>query len=134
MSERANKAALKRELRKLARDFAEDVIATLERHGVFDEDTTLRPRDEARRSRRSSSSLGKLMARIVADLETRSQPVAIGQVAGALGLTSRKIAYPMSMLVDAGQVVRHGTRRAARYQLAPETPKPKTRRKRKAKS
>ncbi len=115
------RAALRRELRRLARDFADDIVALLDRHGAWDEARAEEPSsdDESKRVRRTSDALEKVKARIVAELGTRSEPVSIGSVAATLGLTSRQITHPMSLLVEEGAVVRDGVRRGARYALAP---------------
>ncbi len=132
---RPTRTALKRELRSLARDFADDMLALLDRHGVWDES---RPEhtvddDDAKRVRRSGDALKEVKTRILAELGSCSEPVSIGAVASTLGMTSRQITHPMSILVDAGDVQRTGIRRGARYQIARTEKRTKrTKRKKKA--
>jgi len=133
---RSSRKAVRRELRQLAREFADQLVVMLERHGVWDDEGHERELgdDAARRIRRSLADLEKVMNRILADLNTRKEPVAIGKVAATLGLTSRQAAHPMSLLVETGKVLRHGERRGARYELAPppEPPARKTRKKKRS--
>lgn len=119
--DKPTRAGLKRELRRLAREFADDVVMLLDRHGVWDEVKIERPAldDDAKRIRRSTDALEKVKARILTELGTRSEPVSIGSVAATLGVTSRQITHPMSLLVEEGDVLRTGVRRGARYELAP---------------
>jgi len=114
---RPTPAALRRELRKLARDFADDVVALLEAHGMWDEPEPDSDGLGARRMRRSPDDLLQVMDAIVEDLAARTEPVSIGEVAEALDTTSRRITHPMSLLVDEGKVQRSGERRGARYEL-----------------
>ncbi|MCA9621363.1 MAG: hypothetical protein KC731_20210 [Myxococcales bacterium] len=109
-------AVLRRELRRMARTFADEVVALLEEHGVWDEPQEL-GEDEPPRQRRTSDALEAIMDAIVADLRARRGPVSIGQVAQALETTSRQITHPMSLLVEQGKVERQGARRGARYEL-----------------
>jgi predicted HTH transcriptional regulator len=110
-------AALRRELRRLARDFADDVVAVLEEHGMWDEPELDEDELAARRVRRSPGDLQQVMTIIVAELKRCTEPVSIGYVAEVLGTTSRQITHPMSLLVDEGKVERSGARRGARYQV-----------------
>jgi DNA-binding transcriptional ArsR family regulator len=131
------RAALRRELRRLARNFADDIVDLLDRHGVWDDVKAERPATtESPRVRRSPDALAKVKSRIVSELRTRSEPVSIGSIAATLGLTSRQITHPMSLLVDEGLVLRTGIRRGARYRLAPQkrgrSKKKKTKKKKKA--
>jgi len=106
-------------MRRLARDFADDLVELLERHGMWDLPQDDEPNDfGAKRVRRTTVALERVAARIVEDLQGRRRPVAISTVAKALGMTPREIAHPMSLLVDRGRVVRTGERRGARYRLA----------------
>ena len=114
---RPTPAALRRELRKLARDFTDDVVALLEDHGMWDEPAPDSDALGARRLRRSPDDLLEVMDAIVHDLATRLGPVSIGEVADALETTSRRITHPMSLLVEEGKVARTGERRGARYEL-----------------
>ena len=127
---RPTPAALRRELRKLARDFADDVVALLDDHGMWDEPEPDSDALGARRMRRSPDDLLQVMDAILDDLSSRAGPVSIGEVADALETTSRRITHPMSMLVDEGKVARTGERRGARYELK----RPKSRRPKKTKT
>lgn len=128
------RTALKRELRRLARDFADDIVALLDRHGVWDDVKQERParRADDKRVRRSAEALTKVKARILGELSTRSEPVSIGSVAATLGMTSRQITHPMSLLVEEGAVLRTGVRRGARYELAPKERRKRAKKKKKA--
>ncbi len=126
-AKRPTRAALRRELRLLARDFADQLVTVLDRHGMWDEAAVMDEPGESSRIRRSTSELEKVMARILDDLHTRKEPVSIGKVAATLGLSSRQVAHPMSLLVDEGKVMRSGERRGARYQVVVHKPAPKRR-------
>lgn len=127
---RPTRAALRREIRLLARDFADQLVTVLDRHGMWDEAAVLDDSgDTSARIRRSTSDLEKVMARILDDLHTRKEPVSIGKVAATLGLSSRQVAHPMSLLVDEGKVLRSGERRGARYQVVAHKPPVKRRKK-----
>lgn len=116
-----SRAAIRRELRRLARELADTLVDMLDGSGVWSDGRVdhLNGDAGAKRVRRTAEALDKVMARIVADLRTRKEAVAIGTVAATLGMTSRQIAHPMSLLVDEGKVIRTGERRGARYRLAP---------------
>ena len=114
---RPSPAALRRELRKLARDFADDVVALLEEQGMWDEPAPESDALGARRMRRSPDDLLQVMDAILDNLSSRTAPVSIGEVAEALQTTSRRITHPMSLLVEDGKVVRTGERRGARYEV-----------------
>lgn len=116
---RQARSHLKGELRQLTRAFAHDLIALLDRYGVFDEDKPLKPppKMETKRVRRTQDALDVVQGRILDDLRTRTEAVSIGMVARSLGLTSRQVAHPMRLLVENGVVLRSGERRGARYQL-----------------
>jgi DNA-binding transcriptional ArsR family regulator len=115
---RPGRAALRRELRQLAREFADEIVRVLDSHGIWSEGAR-DASDDTRRIRRTMTDLETVMGQIVADLSTRSEPVAIGKIADMLSLSSRQVAHPMAMLVESGQVIRSGERRGARYQIAP---------------
>ncbi len=128
------RTALRRELRRLARDFADDIVDLLDRHGMWDE-VKAEPAEidnDDKRVRRSADALGRVKTRILAELATRSTPVSIGSVAATLGLTSRQITHPMSLLVEEGVVERSGARRGARYQLTPDSPRKRAPKKKRA--
>jgi len=116
-----SRAAIRRELRRLTRELADTLVEMLDNSGVWSDARVERADGDAgaRRVRRTTEALDKVMARILADLRTRKEPVAIGTVAATLGVTSRQIAHPMSLLVTEGRVRRSGERRGARYRLAP---------------
>jgi hypothetical protein len=103
----------------MARELADRLFELLEQQGLWEESGEPRetPHGASKRVRRSPDALEKLMARILADLRTRAEPVSIGQIASALGLASRQIAHPMGLLVEQGEVQQSGERRGTRYRL-----------------
>ena len=112
-----NKVQLRRELRALAREFADRVVDVLEEHGMFEE----RPNDwsvQTPRVRRTPDALSALCERLLEVLETTDDAVAISRLAQDVGMSTREIAHPLSLLIDKGLVVRSGLRRGARYRLA----------------
>ena len=112
----------------MARELADRLFELLEEQGLWDESGERDGADASKRVRRTPDTLEKLMSRILADLRTRAEPVSIGQVAAALGLTSRQIAHPMSLLVEEGKVLQSGQRRGTRYQLPTSRRRSKRRR------
>lgn len=115
---RPTRTTLKRELRRLAREFADDLVELLEHHGMWEAPRDDEPNDfAAKRVRRTPAALGRVADRILSDLRGRRRPVAISAVAKGLGMTPREIAHPMSQLVAEGKVARTGERRGARYRL-----------------
>jgi hypothetical protein len=126
---RAGRGALRREVRRLARVFAEQLLVLLDRHGVWDEPKPAAVEAAQRRVRRSIDALGKIGDRVLADLRTRKEPVAISQIATALGHSPRQLSHPLALLVAEGKVVLSGERRGARYQLAGRAGRGKRRKK-----
>jgi hypothetical protein len=113
-----SRGALRREIRDLARSFADDLVLLLERHGIWSELEAVEPDDAAaRRIRRSPDALRGLGDRILDDLRARKGPAAISAIAGAVGATAREIAHPIHLLVEQGLVQRSGERRGARYEI-----------------
>jgi len=105
-------------LRRLAREFADDLVELLEDHGMWDGSQDDVPNEfGAKRVRRTIAALERVAARILSDLRGRRRPVAISTVAKGLGMTPREIAHPMSLLVAEGKVARTGERRGTRYRL-----------------
>ena len=116
---RPTRTALKRELRRLARDFADELVDLIERHGMWDAPQDDEPDDLGiKRVRRTAAALERVAGRILNDLQGRRRPVAISTVAKGLGMTPREIAHPMSLLVAQGKVILTGERRGTRYRLA----------------
>ncbi|MBI4953006.1 MAG: hypothetical protein HY908_13310 [Myxococcales bacterium] len=109
------RATLRRELRRLTRDFADALLEVLERHGVFEEPDEDEP---ALRVRRSQDALDDICERVLVELRGRRQPEPIGTIAHDLGTEPRYLAHPLALLVERGVVVRTGRRRGARYALA----------------
>ena len=108
------RAAVRRDLRQLVADFAEGLVALLDRRGLFDD------HDEealSERVRRSPDMLAEVCARVLASLRAHRQPVAISIIADDLASTPRQLAHPLALLVERGQVTRTGTRRGTRYAL-----------------
>jgi hypothetical protein len=114
-----SRTALRRQLRQLARNFADDIVELLDRQGVWDDGAGDDNEDEAKRVRRSPDALSQVKERILAELAALHTPASIGAIANRMGLTSRQITHPLSLLVDDQAVLRSGARRGARYQLAP---------------
>jgi DNA-binding transcriptional ArsR family regulator len=116
---RTGRGALRRDVRKLARAFAEQLLGLLERHGVWDEPRAAPAIEPSqRRVRRSMDALGRVADRVLADLRARKEPVAISEIAAALGASARQLSHPLALLVAEGKVTLTGERRGARYQLA----------------
>ena len=113
---RPSRAELKRELRRLSREFADQVLDTLERHGVFDEPTSVADDPKPKRVRRTGVALLRVSGRVLEVLETERRPMSISEVAKAVRMTTRAVAHPLSMLVAEGRITCKGERRGARYQ------------------
>lgn len=123
---------LRRQLRRLARDFADEVARLLDRHGTWHRSGPsaghARDRDRApkpQRQRRSAASLKDIGDRIIRELGSHSQPMAISTIAAQLGVEPRQIAHPIALLVGQGLVIQTGERRGTRYQLAPRRAAPR---------
>lgn len=124
------RTALRRELRQLSRQFAEQLFETLERYGVWDDlARRQRPRngqgargqdpDAEPRVRRSEDALLRVCDEVVAALRGEQEPVAISTIARNMGVSTRRIAHPLALLVARGAVIKTGERRGARYALVP---------------
>ncbi|MBI4703508.1 MAG: hypothetical protein HY744_20550 [Deltaproteobacteria bacterium] len=116
-------AALRNELRRLGRAFADQIFGLVERQGLPGK--RLQPaRGEPApgRVRRSAAELRELGERIVVVLRARREPMSIGAIAAELGATAREIAHPALLLVRRGVLARTGERRGARYELVPRRP------------
>ncbi len=122
---------MRTELRALSRRFADDLLATLDRYGIWDERGRWRvagePDDSAagaqqratrKRLRRTTTALDKVTDRILAVLQPLRQPVAISAIAAELDTSPRQIAHPIALLVEQGTVIKTGQRRGTRYRLA----------------
>jgi hypothetical protein len=127
-----SRSDLRRELRRLARQFADDLIDTLDRYGVWEEPKLDAEAAElaSKRVRRTRDTLQTLGDDVLAVLLAHDEPIAISVLAEVLDLGTRTIAHPLAMLVSEGRVVQHGTRRGARYE---PTRRPKATKKAKAK-
>ena len=123
---RLTRTALRRELRQLSRQFAEQLFETLERYGVW-EDLARRERATSRtkaggdqpRARRSEAALLAAQDEVLGVLRTATEPLAISAIARRLGVTTGQIAHPIAMLVARGTLIKTGERRGARYAVAP---------------
>jgi DNA-binding transcriptional ArsR family regulator len=116
---RLSRSALKRRVRRMARDIADGIVALLDQHGMWDEPVRQRaPRSGQARVRRSVAALEEVCARVFGIVRRAREPVAISAIAGALRMKPREVAHPLALLVDEGKVVRSGERRGARYALA----------------
>ena len=114
------RAEVKRELRRITREFADTLLETLDRLGVWSNGAADEEEEElaAIRVRRSAPALSKLCELIIDDLRARRRPVAISTIAQSLGLTTREISHPLATLVQESKVLKSGERRGTRYQLA----------------
>jgi len=115
---------LRRELRAAARDFADELLELLVTHGVWDNGHEPGGAPATARVRRSATALEGIAKRVLEVLRAQAEPVAISTIAAALGMSPRKIAHPVSLLVAEGKIRRSGERRGARYQLARRTKRP----------
>ena len=85
---------------------------------MWDEPEELERDLGSKRVRRSLDTLHEMGERILASLGAHGESVAISDIAVELGLTPRDIAHPIALLVSEGKVVKSGTRRGTRYQIA----------------
>lgn len=117
-----SKAVLERALRRLALDFARQIVRELESLGAFETKTHsgARPKPPSRR-RRTGGALESLSAELLALVAAESAPVAIGQLAERLGVDRRALTHPLTLLVTQGKLARTGTRRGARYEATAST-------------
>jgi hypothetical protein len=109
---------LKRELRNLARDFADQLVEVLDRYGMWDAPEEDDQDLASKRVRRSLDTLHEVGDHILASLSDHGEQIAISDIAAELGLTPRDIAHPIALLVSEGKVIKSGTRRGTRYQVA----------------
>ncbi len=116
-----SRTALRRAIRELARAFGEQLLGLLEEQGLFREPARAPEREDEvaapRRYRRTRGALEVVLSRVLAELGRRETPVSIGVLAAALGVETRILAHPLSLLVEQGKVERTGERRGARYEL-----------------
>jgi len=118
-----NRTVLKRELRLLAREFADNVVKLLDEHGLFDEIPAVAD-ETAARVRRSPDALAALCDRLLEVVRSCEEPAAISTLATRLGLSPREVAHPLTLLTERGDIIRTGRRRGARYGLAPAAAEP----------
>lgn len=118
------RAGLRREVRAMAIELADAFVDMVEAQGLFSEAEAPSEDDlPPPRVRRSPSDLEAWKGRILAALRRHDEPVAVGVVAEELGTSSRQLTHLMGLLVEAGEVIRSGTRRGARYRLRRRAPK-----------
>ena len=120
------RSSLRREIRRLSREFADQLFETLEQHGVFDAlaqhnrargDGQGDPTGEPGRIRRSDDVLEAVCRRVTRALRAEREPAAISNIAARMDTTPRDIAHPLALLVAHGEVVQTGERRGTRYAL-----------------
>lgn len=119
---RTGREAEARELRKqvravvgrLARAFAAELAAELERLLLGVDTVRPTPHEKARR-RRDDRALEDVSSRVLAFVANATGPVAIRELSAALELDRRELAHPLSLLVSEGKLARTGERRGARY-------------------
>ena len=115
---RGSRTALRRQLRQMARSFAEQLLDLLDEHGYWDEREEAEDTFRSKRVRRTDETLDRVERQILDVMANYSEPVAISVVAEALGLSARSISHPLARLVEENKVIRSGERRGARYLLA----------------
>lgn len=120
------RTALRRELRRLSREFADELCEMLERYGVFEAlaqqarpGTAHRAADEGARVRirRSDDALEAICGEVLEALRVERAPAAISTIAARMGTTPREIAHPLALLVARGDVTKRGERRGTRYSV-----------------
>ena len=134
LPQRSTRTELKRELKQLARQFADQLVDLLDAYGVWDEpDEVAGPEQglRSRRVRRGVDELERMGERVVAALRKLVKPAAISELAEVMRLDARNIAHPLARLVEGGTIVRTGERRGTRYHLPRPTKKSPTKRPRK---
>ncbi|MBW2522534.1 MAG: hypothetical protein JRI23_00085 [Deltaproteobacteria bacterium] len=121
---KVTRTALRRELRRLSREFADQLYETLEEHGVFEalaqQGKPTVPTDGASagphvRIRRSDEDLEAICRQVLRILRAVRAPVAISTIAAQLGTRPRDIAHPIALLVARGEITKTGERRGTRY-------------------
>ena len=110
---RPGRTVVKRELRRVARAFADELFDTLDELGVFE--TDIKPSSKPTRVRRSDHKLDEVSARILAMMNHYGEALAISDIAAGLELSKRDIAHPIAMLVAAEKLIQLGERRGVRY-------------------
>ena len=121
---KATRTALRRELRRLTREFADQLCETLEEHGVFEALAQRRQPEppagsEATepRVRRSDEDLEAVCRRVLKTLRAERASMAISAIAAQLGTTPREISHPLALLVAQGKITKTGERRGTRYAI-----------------
>lgn len=116
-----SRSELRRQVRSLARRFADELVDLLDESGFWDEPEPMSEQDPLnRRVRRSGAALEEVASRIEADLRARRQAVAISAIAEAMEMSARELTHPMNRLLEDGRIVRVGEKRGARYKIAPK--------------
>ncbi len=118
---RPGRTVVRRELRRVARAFADELLSTLDDLGVFDPEAKIPAR--AKRVRRSDHNLDELSVRIIALMNHYGEALAISDIAAGLELSKRDIAHPIAQLVAAEKLVQIGERRGVRYVLPTKGPR-----------
>ncbi|MFP6684758.1 MAG: hypothetical protein VB934_08600 [Polyangiaceae bacterium] len=118
---RPGRTVVRRELRRVARAFADELLSTLDDLGVFDPEARTPAR--AKRVRRSDHNLDELSVRIIALMNHYGEALAISDIAAGLELSKRDIAHPMAQLVAAEKLVQIGERRGVRYVVPTKSPR-----------
>jgi len=118
---RPGRTVVRRELRRVARAFADELLSTLDELGVFDPEARTPAR--AKRVRRSDHKLDELSVRIIALMNHYGEALAISDIAAGLELSKRDIAHPIAQLVAAEKLVQIGERRGVRYVVPTKGPR-----------
>ena len=113
-SKRLSRAALRQRAHQLARRFAADLFALLDKNGIWEAAPPTDTRTQTR-VRRTEAALEEACRDVLAIIRRARDPIAISDVAAALDLAPREVGHPLALLVAEGKVVRTGTRRGARY-------------------
>jgi hypothetical protein len=132
------RAAVEREIRKLAAELAASFLEALERMGLWEALANAPSRPAVSREielvesdwgppriRRTTRALDELCERVLAVLRAHREPMAISAIAAALGLRPREVAHPLVWLQARGRVSKKGSRRGTRYapkRAAPSRP------------
>lgn len=118
---RPGRTVVRRELRRIARAFADELLSTLDELGVFDPEAKTPAR--TKRVRRSDHNLDELSVRILALMSHYGEALAISDIAAGLELSKRDIAHPVAQLVAADKLVQLGERRGVRYVVPTKAPR-----------
>ncbi len=118
-AQKPSRSELRRKVRSLARQFADDLIGLLDDGGFWEEPEPQSDDDPlSRRVRRSDAALEVLADRIEQALRDNPKAVAISAIAEALQVSARELTHPMNRLLSDGRILRVGEKRGARYTVA----------------